>query len=516
MKPRLAVFRCLLWLAVCLPFAISRASNVNPVPQELRVIDPAGLTSAEQPLLASLQGQLNRTNAVLWVKSGGMNARILAELTDEGVRLRPAGSVWALLAESRGRLAGFITCDADDASFNVATSLAGPRRAVVLDASLRGRAEALGLRELFDARGLGEAEAFAKFGGEFARGLVVHQSVKKRLHLRDFAVARDAFTFFDVTSAERIRLVRALGPNTRVFGWGGDEHDFVRDVSAGGGAVIPADWSLNLSALQHLPATLPPRPARPEPASAKADERIVAFVVSDGDNIQWMGGGFVDAPGFWASPHRGEFPVTWEMAPALAEFAPRVLAHFLRTATTNDDFVAGPSGYGYQFPNFVPDRATAATETARAVAKAQLRLVSVLNSGGGMAQTKELLERPEADGVLYKDYAPYNKGRGAVWWHGGKPCASYRFLLWELKQPGGTFRRDALPEGVAEAIAALPADAAQSADSFALVNVHAWSFKDSGGPMGAIHRTIGLLPPNTRVVTATEFFALLRQVAPKR
>ena len=516
MKPRLAVFRCLLWLAVCLPFAISRASNVNPVPQELRVIDPGGLLPAEQPLLASLQGQLNRTNAVLWVKSGGMNARILAELTDEGVRLRPAGSVWELLAESRGRVAGFITCDADDASLNVATSLAGPRRAVVIDTSLRARTGALGLRELLDVRGLGEVEAFAKFGSESARGIVVHQSVKKRLHLRDFAVARDAFTFFDVTAAQRQELVRALGPETRVFGWGSEEHDFVRDVSGGGGAVIPADWSLNLSALQHLPVTLPPRPARPEPASAKADERIVAFVVSDGDNIQWMGGGFVDAPGFWASPHRGEFPVTWEMAPALAEFAPRVLAHFLRTATTNDDFVAGPSGYGYQFPNFVPDRATAATETARAVAKAQLRLVSVLNSGGGMAQTKELLERPEADGVLYKDYAPYNKGRGAVWWHGGKPCASYRFLLWELKQPGGTFRRDALPEGVAEAIAALPADAAQNADSFALVNVHAWSFKDSGGPMGAIHRTIGLLPPNTRVVTATEFFALLRQVKPKR
>lgn len=371
------------------------------------------------------------------------------------------------------------------------------------------------MRELIDVRGIGEAEAFARFGKESARGIAVHQSVQKPLHLRDLAVARDASTFFDVTSEQRREIVRALGPRTRVFGWGADEHALVRDVSAGGGAVLPADWSLNLSALPHLPAALPQRPKRPEPEPLRDGERVVAFVVSDGDNLQWTGGGFVDAPGFWASPHRREFPVTWEMAPSLADFAPRVIAHFLRTASTNDDFAAGPSGYGYHFPSAVPDRAAAAAESARASAKAALRLVSVLDSGGGMEQTRDLLEQPEIDGVLHEDYAPYDKGGGKIWWHRGKPCASYRHLLWEQKRGDGSSRPDWLPEGVARAVAGMPSDAAHGTDRFALVNVHAWSFKDSGGPMGAIHRTIGLLPPGTRVVTATDFFKLLRQAAPK-
>lgn len=40
-------------------------------------------------------------------------------------------------------------------------------------------------------------------------------------------------------------------------------------------------------------------------------------------------------------------------------------------------------------------------------------------------------------GVLYKDYAPYNRGRGAVYWHQGKPSVSYRYLLWEQKNRSG-------------------------------------------------------------------------------
>ena len=55
----------------------------------------------------------------------------------------------------------------------------------------------------------------------------------------------------------------------------------------------------------------------------------------------------------------------------------------------------------------------------------------------------------------------------------------------------------------------------KKADSFALVNVHAWSFGATGGPMGAIARTITQLPPGTRVVTATDFVALLTALAPR-
>jgi len=401
-----------------------------------------------------------------------------------------------------------------NASLNIATSLAGPRRAVLADVSLRERLESLGLREVLHVTETNEHVAFSRYQSEFARGLAVHQPITKPLHLRDFAVARNAFTFFEGSSAQHRERFRELGPGTRVFGWGLDEHDFVRDVSAGGGLVVPSDWALNLSALVHLPTELPRRPFHPEPTPLKPGERLVAFVVSDGDNVQWLLNGFVDSPGFWANPWRGTFPVTWELAPLLAELAPRVLAHLYRTATPFDDFVAGPSGAGYYFPSQSPQRTELAALTGRSMPPAQLRAVSLLNSGGGLEAADEVLAQPSVDGVLFKDYAPYHRFAGSIRWQAGKPAVSYRFLLWEQKQPDGTLRPDWLPEGVATAVANLPVNAA-AADRFALVNVHAWSFRDSGGPMGAIRRTLALLPPDTRIVTVTEFLKLLPRPEPR-
>jgi hypothetical protein len=229
--------------------------------------------------------------------------------------------------------------------------------------------------------------------------------------------------------------------------------------------------------------------------------------MSDGDNVQWMGGGFATDTGFWASPHRGTFNMTWEMAPILAEVAPRTLATFYRSASDSrravDDFCAGPSGVGYSYHNYLPDRRAFAETTARHMQASDLAIVTLLNSSGGMEQSVELLEQPQVLGALYKDYSPYHAKGGRIYWHNGKPCVSYRYILWDPRPANS-------PEGVAEAIGRLPASPQNDPDSYALINVHAWSFQQIGGPMEAVKRTIDLLPPNTRVVTAQEFIILLR------
>ncbi len=113
-------------------------------------------------------------------------------------------------------------------------------------------------------------------------------------------------------------------------------------------------------------------------------------------------------------------------------------------------------------------------------------------------------EQPEVLGVIYKDYAPYNAKQGRIFWHEGK-------LLRQLSLSALDPLYKNSPEGVAEAIATLPSSHATDPDSYALINVHAWSFSDTGGPMEAVRRTIDLLPPRTRVVTAEELINLLRQ-----
>lgn len=497
-----------LLLVLVLGVPPARAARPPGVAEILRVTDPSALDAAERALLASLQGQVNRSEAALWVDGGGFNRIIPAELEEEGARVVRDAQLWELVVLHRDAFDGAILCDVADRSLNVAFSLAGVRRALVLDASLEKRAKQLGLRLEADVRAQDEVSAYQRWRPLFARGLLAEQPPAKPLPLRDLLVARGAFVFSDVSPERRTDFVRELGPQGIVLGWGKNEFEFVRDVSRGGGAAVPSDWALNLSALALLDTDIPARPRPPTPAPVQPGERIIAFVMSDGDNVQWLLNSFTEeGRGWWASPRRGRIPMTWEMAPLLAELAPRVLAWFYSRATAGggDDFVAGPSGHGYFFPGVAGrDLPALAQQAARASLRAQLPFVTVLNAGGSMDDARAFLAQPGVHGVLYKDYAPYNREKGRILWQDGKPAVSHRFLLWQ-PQPENS------PEGVARAVAALPADPANDPGSYALVNVHAWSWKDIGGPMEAVKRTVDRLPPETRVVTVGEFFALLNR-----
>ena len=62
-------------------------------------------------------------------------------------------------------------------------------------------------------------------------------------------------------------------------------------------------------------------------------------------------------PEIWDDPTRGQVPLGWAFNPALAERFPVGLIHARATATPNDTFMAGDSGYGYLNPgNLVPPR----------------------------------------------------------------------------------------------------------------------------------------------------------------
>ena len=282
----------------------------STLPRLWLVPPPPGAAHAEQALLASVQGNLNREQPTVWIRSGGLHGRVLDRVASR-FNITPVESVWALLASNRSAFSGFLTCHVTNHTLNLATSLAGPRRALVVDATLRERALTLGLAEVADLRQESATNAFERFGAGAARGLLIHQPVSKAFHLRDLAVARNAWVDFPESAGALTGLVRDLGPDTEVLGWGRDEHDFVRETSRGGGWVIPADWALNLSAHRWIHDPAPASPPPPTPAPAVPGQRIVCFVISDGDNVQWLLGGFTEQPGFWSSPRRGPFPEMW-------------------------------------------------------------------------------------------------------------------------------------------------------------------------------------------------------------
>jgi hypothetical protein len=498
------VFRLLAAWLICVLLtrgATAQTTGKEQTPRILWVLSPDKMTPAEQALAQTVQGLANREQARLWIRTPGMSALLLSELQAEGTRVEELPTVWDAARQFRKSINGLVLYKIGTHSLNAATSLCGLLDGVAVEEALLEKARAEGLKVLADARGLDEAQILSRYRSQFGRGIAVEQGTDKPGHLRDWAVSHRAFTYSTTDSVFRTQVARTFGPDALVYGWGDDEFRFVRDISRANGTTIPADWLRNLSALEHLPIGKLVTPRRPD-LKTEDGVRYVAFVVSDGDNIQWLCGNFPLDTGFWANPHRGQFPMTWEVAPILGQVAPRALRYLYAHATPNDAFVTGAGVPGYTYPYFQPNKEAIARQAAGYLRMSDVSIASVLNANeGDMRDTIPILERPEVAGVLYKDYAPYNRRKGEILWHKGKPCVAYKFLMWEGVQS---------MEEMAQGVAQMPASPHTDQGSYALIQVHAWSYRSIGGPMEAIARAIPLLPPNTRVVTAPDLIALLR------
>lgn len=74
----------------------------------------------------------------------------------------------------------------------------------------------------------------------------------------------------------------------------------------------------------------------------REDVHYVAFIMSDGDNVSWLMGNFIEDAerAWWSNPHRGKFPIGWSFCYTdLAQVCPYALQHLYETATPKDDLV---------------------------------------------------------------------------------------------------------------------------------------------------------------------------------
>jgi hypothetical protein len=181
-----------------------------------------------------------------------------------------------------------------------------------------------------------------------------------------------------------------------------------------------------------------------------------------------------------------------------------------------DHFVAGPSGNGYFYPSLMPPGALAAhcAELNRLMGLADLRLVQVIDHGA-LARTDlwdAYLSQPNIDGLIYFDYAPYDKYRGRIVWARGKPVVSAAMQLWG---PGGHASTPAKPsrnspDAVAARLNRAPRDP-YSENGYSLVVVHVWTHT-----VADVAALAARLDPDVEVVAPDEFFRRVQaNLAPK-
>jgi hypothetical protein len=125
------------------------------------------------------------------------------------------------------------------------------------------------------------------------------------------------------------------------------------DADAPGPDVMP-----NASAFCHFPLAerYPQKHVSPTDLQQKGflDSRgnvkagnYAMIYIGDYDSAAWF---YQRMPDLWEDPNRGKIPLGWAFDPSIERRFPCGLAYVRATATPNDSFIAGDSGYGYLNP----------------------------------------------------------------------------------------------------------------------------------------------------------------------
>ena len=260
-------------------------------------------------------------------------------------------------------------------TISIATTLAGIHHAILTARDL-GRPIAFDCRERWASKLEGYRWAMKELLPKCNQRLLVYLDDGLPF-FRDFAIQRRAFVvnLDPLNNDGEIRflqdMLKQYPSQTRVFGWASGayarkargqtdvniENALVSRLSMSGKVLVPSDFDDNLSFYSKVPvATLGDLKQEPNQREIRFEpgKRYVLLVVSDGDNLQYDTGAMRE---HWKEADRPKIPLAWTISSQWAEVGPAVLASYYREAAERggwDEFVAGPSGYGYVNPGSMP------------------------------------------------------------------------------------------------------------------------------------------------------------------
>jgi MYXO-CTERM domain-containing protein len=346
-----------------------------------------GIVNAKQPRIFSYEGDAFAEGPYTWLKSLGLG---YSEIADN----------WTLIAKYQSEIGGVIVYDNSlPDTINLATTLAGPKKALLVAPSLVARLTAApyNFPILLDLR------------GKFTDKLSVYQSlytnywptlphrlmfgldpINVRAAVREYATAVGAAAvWLDPTVAAEQTLLdqflSSMDQGSVWMGWWPSEGPGVTEASRYGVATVASDYCSNLTLHSGMPRTInvPPIPLKP----TLQNKIFVGFILSDGDNLQYVE--HLERK-LWNDPGRGKVPMGWTMSPAMVDAMPGALDFYWSTATPNDEILSGPSGYGYTYPNDWTNAAQLdqfVTRTESYVEQAGFRIITVWNTITGGINT---------------------------------------------------------------------------------------------------------------------------------
>ncbi|RXZ77666.1 hypothetical protein EBB07_30110 [Paenibacillaceae bacterium] len=272
---------------------------------------------------------------------------------------------YSLITKYRSEINGIVIYDdAVPDTVNLATTIASLNGGIVAPPSVVEKLTSApyNLPILNDLRGMFTTKIqvyqylYNNYWSQVTHKVIVGLNPTIKGFLRDYATAVGAATIWlDPSVPAEDTILRQFladmphdGTGT-YMGWWPDEGVGVTRTSEYGVTTIASDFSSNLTVFGGTSRAVNVKPLANKPALQ--NKIYVSLIFSDGDNLQYLEHRFKTSK-LWDAPNRGTIPVGWTISPAMLDAMPGVLNYLYDSATPNDNFIGGPTGVGYTYPNF--------------------------------------------------------------------------------------------------------------------------------------------------------------------
>ncbi len=366
------------------------------------VVDARNMSLSDKLSMVSLQGIINKNsnNSALFVILRGDDVKWLTDIKNRRTLNIVKLNKNEVLNKYKSNIKGQIIYD-ETASYtiNIATTLSGIKNAVITSKEIKG------MPILFDCRNRwkDKVEAYRWAVKNLLKKTSTKMSAILEEHivsLRDFIIQNNVFVFDldPINNKNEIKLIKKIlsvyKSSTPIIGWpdakyadrdkGQDnvsvEVAFVKLISPRNIFLVASDFACNLSIYKKLNSEIPLIQLR-EKKIYNPEKVYLTFVYSDGDNIQYVLNHMRST--LWDDPGRYKLPIGWTIAPLLYDWGSFILEKYYTDAyfSGNDEFVMGPSGFGYVHPTHYKDIDTFLKLTKEYSERLDLPTVAIIDEG---------------------------------------------------------------------------------------------------------------------------------------
>jgi len=488
------------------------------IPKTLYIISEKNMTKAEQTMISTLQGLISSKtcNQIYTLTSNEPDYEIwLNDLKNKhNIKCKLIDDPWKLITIFKTYIDGYVLYSSSNPpSINNACTLSSLKNAIAIDESIEDILNSHEVNNLImDCKNTDKYWAFDNlWNSGLNHSTVIELSPDKYVPLRDYAIMSKSLIFYedDLNDYDlREKIFSSMNDNGHILGWGPDEHGNVSLASKYGINMVASDWSYNLSVLSSFPIKLQTQKSEKD-FKQENGTHYVTFIMSDGDNQQWLLGSNYNNKNWFGSPYRGKFNLGWSLNPSLYYLAPTVFNKYYENASSKeyiDYFITAPSGNGYIYPSKFPsDKLDNYTNILNNY-MAQVNQHHVLILDDEAFYRNDLWDKytnkPNIKGLFYINYDKNNSYEGKIIWSNNKPIVACRDLLW-----AGLENENELINNINERIASGYTNI-DDPNSYTFIYVHVWS-----NTMDNVYDVVNKLNknPKVKIVTPDNFIKLIQE-----